>query len=975
MIRSRLLPYIAALVLCATGWTAVRAQVQFSFPDTINVVSDIPDLRHAAGIDLDGDDVDEVVGASSYRILRYRPYGLSADPEPVELADTKPFSPGYFSTLHGADLNADGYEDVLGITSRGIVALFNLGGDGLDTVRMLLPLDEWAVGLGSADIDGDGDADITFGVKNYDTVYWLENAAGDGSAWITHVVTDEAVDVTDVITTDLNADGLVDLAVAYASNAAGHHLSWYSNFGGGDFGSEREITTGGVWYPGTLAAGDFDGDGDLDIVSGSRGFTGSNYAFALRWFENTNGLGYFDGPNTIHVSGGPIRAVEAADFDGDGYAEIMTSASWDNATRLTVFSNTAGAGFGDPVTPDHHRLGINSFSIANLNGDTLPDLITTVDSNDALEVYTGTSTLLSAPLHLTSTVGGHVTSSTPNDCNGDGLPDVVVFNNGTRQLGFYPQQAGGDLLGDFQLFDAPVGYATDLHLHDFDGDGLDDLVYRSSSYAISYMPRSGPLSFGPGTYLNTGEVLRLTDWDGDGDLDIMGFGSTNYSYLNYVENTGGGTFADRVEIGFESGGEDYNEAFVYDIDQDGRPDLVYRYDDDFLIWRKHLPQGELGPRRKVIEDNYLYELYGAADLDGDGLTELYVRRSSELEIWEYDVFSTNFTFVTSAYTTLNQAELGDVDGDGDIDLLGTTGGVDEQFIYFENTGTGLDLDNPQLIDSPSHRYGLLFRLVDLGQDADLDLLHYCGGCPAVVLRENTANHFLRITDQALVAYDCSIAQYAVTAVGGEPPYSYAVDGQAFGTDSVVTVPVGTSFSLVVRDAAGTEVSTDPILLPAAPPLLVDGVAQADSLRLNATGGTPPYTYSIDGETFQATPAFDGLPNGNYLATVRDARGCTMTFPFTIQLVSTTETEPGAASPLTAYPNPGDGRFTLTAPAAGAVGRLTITDTRGRVILRRRVPKAGNSWSTPVDLRAYPAGVYRARLVWPDRVWTTALTHL
>lgn len=47
-----------------------------------------------------------------------------------------------------------------------------------------------------------------------------------------------------------------------------------------------------------------------------------------------------------------------------------------------------------------------------------------------------------------------------------------------------------------------------------------------------------------------------------------------------------------------------------------------------------------------------------------------------------------------------------------------------------------------------------------------------------------------------------------------------------------------------------------------------------TLSVRASGGNPPYTYSLDGTSFQAAARFERLAAGNYTVTVKDNLGCT-----------------------------------------------------------------------------------------------------
>ncbi|GGH42991.1 chromophore lyase [Mangrovimonas yunxiaonensis] len=114
---------------------------------------------------------------------------------------------------------------------------------------------------------------------------------------------------------------------------------------------------------------------------------------------------------------------------------------------------------------------------------------------------------------------------------------------------------------------------------------------------------------------------------------------------------------------------------------------------------------------------------------------------------------------------------------------------------------------------------------------------------------------------------------------------YSIDGGVTFTNSPVftNLPEGT-YTVVVQYSLGTSVcETDPqtVTITAAPPL--DGTAQLTApytctssgtiTVTGVTGGTPPYSYSLDGINFQTGNTFTGLSAGTYTVTIQDASGC------------------------------------------------------------------------------------------------------
>lgn len=193
-----------------------------------------------------------------------------------------------------------------------------------------------------------------------------------------------------------------------------------------------------------------------------------------------------------------------------------------------------------------------------------------------------------------------------------------------------------------------VARVTDVQAGDFNEDGQLDLAVGQFGYdqgEIRWMERTGPWSFKSHNLLNLSGTINVcvADFTGHGHQDIAALVSQEWEEVFLFTNDGHGNFTSKVIFG--STNEDFasSNLSLCDLNQDGRPDLLYSNGDGFgpspvpgprpwhgVQWLENLGNGNF----RFHRIGYLAGAYSpiAVDLDGDG--KIDVVAVSAFNEWE-----------------------------------------------------------------------------------------------------------------------------------------------------------------------------------------------------------------------------------------------------------------------------------------------------------------------------------------------------
>lgn len=140
---------------------------------------------------------------------------------------------------------------------------------------------------------------------------------------------------------------------------------------------------------------------------------------------------------------------------------------------------------------------------------------------------------------------------------------------------------------------------------------------------------------------------------------------------------------------------------------------------------------------------------------------------------------------------------------------------------------------------------------------------------------------ISLTTTPVLCFGDNTGTVTISATGGTPTYTYAFDANPYQASNILTgLNAGTHVVHVsdnnncIKDTTISITQPTEIKIINAPitnatcPGFKDGVAS-----VNGTGGTTPYTYSIDGVNFGTNNVFTTIGAGTYTLTIKDANGC------------------------------------------------------------------------------------------------------
>jgi hypothetical protein len=272
------------------------------------------------------------------------------------------------------DLDRDGHLDMVvvhGVTDS--VSVLRGNGDGTFAPKIDYPCGYNAIDISAGDLNGDGWPDLALASFAAGGVIVLLNDGAGGLG--PPVVYQAGINPVGAVITELNGDGKLDVATA-DGGYLNRDWSISTLMGKGDGSLQAPTTYGTGLWPISIAAGDLDGDGWVDLAESCEG--SGHVALLLN-----NRDGTFRGSGTTVGTDCGLMAI--ADLDQDGHLDLVVPERGGPNNTVAV---SLGRGDGSFLPSVSWPAGVAPYScaVADFNLDGWPDIVVTNPSTNSISV-------------------------------------------------------------------------------------------------------------------------------------------------------------------------------------------------------------------------------------------------------------------------------------------------------------------------------------------------------------------------------------------------------------------------------------------------------------------------------------------------------------------------------------------------------------------------------------------------------------
>ena len=539
-------------------------------------------------------------------------------------------------------------------------------------------------------------------------------------------------------------------------------------------------------------------------------------------------------------------AANGSDFSLSPASATIASAFSQSCSNGSNFTNLIRVNFSNPLPPGNYTLSVVNGSDAN----TLID-----NCNNAMPQNTTRSFVVQPPVQVNVTTQ----PGCANTANG------VITANGQFGTSPYQYRINNGTFGNSNVFSGLAVGTYTVQIRDFNGCLHDTTVTLSNANAISIngLQITNPTCFGQ----NNGSVV-ITASGGNPPLEYT-VNTQPYQSSNTISGLGPGNYVVRVRDA--SGCIEDSVIFISAPGQLSFNNLT-------------VTPATCGQNNGAISATgfggtapLTYSLNSGPSQNNANFTGLasgsYTLRLTDGNGCFFDTVLQIIQITPVSITSVNITQPTCTANSGSITVNSSGGTTPIQY--------SLNGGSPQTSNSFPNLSSGTYTIT--ATDAN--------GCTSTSIANLVSPGNMYYTSATIVQPTCTtLGSISVQGTGGTPPLTYAINTGPYSANSTFTNLAPGTYTIHLQDAnncihdtiitlAATQVpsfSSVPTTQPSC------SFPNSGSITANVTGGTPAYSYSLNGGPNSANNNFTNLSGGSYTITVTDANGCTITTLINLQ---------------------------------------------------------------------------------------------
>ena len=498
----------------------------------------------------------------------------------------------------------------------------------------------------------------------------------------------------------------------------------------------------------------------------------------------------FSPKQTINHSVSNPEVIKTADFNNDGYADVVYSAVTDPKIAVSLYNPSAESFDSEIVVSTDFPFAVSLFP-ADLDGDGAVDFLTVsqLDNKVAWFRNNGSGNFSLQTLISDSAVNPSAVIAVDVDLDND--LDVVSASKGDNKIVWYENDGSGNFSPAFEIT-ANAEICLTLTAADINNDTYPDIIagYALTDKIVSFFNNQDG-TFGTENLITDQtdyiRSLATADLNQDGNIDIISISKSDHKLAWYDNRYGTGVFSGQkiisgdIDQGFDLAVADFNldthpdlvctalagnEILVFnnadglgnfaapitisdtciapkgittgDFDHDGDIDIAACHSDqnpDEVVWYENGESGFLVHSIHQIREVSSIDVF---DINNDGNTDIFYSDAQNVCWVENQNGGASFGSENILYQggfNITDIELVDIDNDGDKDLFVADAQGDQVF-WFKNLDGNGNFGTQTVIDYVGDG-PVALNFADVDGDNDLDLMVDLHNEAKIALYENT----------------------------------------------------------------------------------------------------------------------------------------------------------------------------------------------------------------------------------------------